>query len=325
MVDQPQHRIHPDMRPDPAEVPFELDRALSAVMGIRTEVPDDAFTAPTLGTERRGHGVLIRDTGLVLTIGYLIVEAGSVWIVDGAGAAQPGFVIGYDQQTGFGLLQALGPLSGTPIPIGRSDDLIEGDPVVFAGAGGVTQALATEIVSIREFAGYWEYLLDRAIFTSPPHPFWGGGALIGPDGTLRGIGSLFVQEAVPGEEHREGNMIVPIDILEPILDDLSATGQVNRPKRPWLGMFTAEAVGKVVVAGLWNGGPAEEAGVEIGDLVLEVDGTPVTGMAQLFRQLWSLGEAGIEVPLIVFRDRKILEIRVTSASRSDYYKNPEMH
>ena len=322
---EPAPVISPELRPDPADVSFDLEEVLSSVVSIRTEVPSDAFTAATLGTERRGHGVVIREGGLVLTIGYLIVEAASVWLVDAGGRAVAGHVMGYDQETGFGLVQALDPTGLKPMAIGRSDDLREGDPVLFAGAGGPAQALKSEVVSKHEFAGYWEYLLDEAIFTSPPHPFWGGGALIGIDGTLRGIGSLFVQEAVPGGEPCEGNMVVPIDLLEPILDDLVSTGRTQRPGRPWLGLFTAEAVGKVVVAGLWDGGPAERAGIETGDLVLEVDGTPVTGMADMLRNIWSLGEAGIEVPLIIFRDRSILEIRVPSANRSDYYKAPKLH
>jgi len=325
MSDPVQFQIRPDLQPDPAEVSFDLDRALNAVVAVRTEVPQDAFTAATLGTERRGHGVLIRDGGLVLTIGYLIVEAQTVWLVDAMGRAVHGHVVGYDQETGFGLVQALEPIAADPVALGSSADLRVGDPVVFAGAGGRDQSLAAEIAVVREFAGYWEYLLDAAIFTSPPHPLWGGGALFGPDGRLCGIGSLFVQEVVPGEKARDGNMVVPIDILKPVLDDMVATGHARRGRRPWLGVFTGEAAGKVVVAGMWNGGPAEKAGLEVGDLILEVDGKPVGGMAAMLRRIWSLGEAGVEVPLIVFRDRQILEIAVTSASRSDFYKTPRMH
>jgi S1-C subfamily serine protease len=325
MDDPTDFQIRDDLQPDPDEVPFDLERTLSAVVAVRAEVPDDGFTAQTLGTERRGHGVVIRDNGLVLTIGYLIVEATRVWLVDSAGRAAPGHVVGYDQETGFGLVQALEPLQAAPMPLGVSAALAVGDPVIFAGAGGRPQALATEVAAIREFAGYWEYLLDAAIFTAPPHPFWGGGALIGPDGKLCGIGSLFVQEVTPGEAQREGNMVVPIDILKPILDAMVTTGRSGRPRRPWLGMFTAEAVGKVVVAGMWNGGPAHKSGIEVGDLILEVDGQPVAGMPSLFRRIWSMGEAGVEVPLMIFRDRKILEIAVPSASRSDYHKAPKLH
>jgi len=324
-MDEPTHEIPFDMRPDPADVAFDLDRALSSVVSLRTEIPDDAFTAGSLGTERQGHGVVIADHGLVLTIGYLIVEAASVWMIDASGRAVAGHAVGYDQETGFGLVQALDPTGLTPMEIGRSGDLGVGEPVIFAGSGGRAQALKTHVASIREFAGYWEYLLDEAIFTSPPHPFWGGGALIGADGTLRGIGSLFVQDSATDKEPLDGNMVVPIDLLEPVLGDIMTTGRSGRPRRPWLGMFAAEAVDKVVVAGLWDGGPAEAAGVEIGDLVLEVDGVPVNSMAEMFRRIWSLGEAGIEVPLIVFRDRGVREIRVTSASREDFHKAPRMH
>ena len=324
MID-PAPEIPLEFQPDPADLQFDLDKVLASMVSLRTKVPEDAFTAPTLGTERQGHGVIIREGGLILTIGYLIVEAEQVWMIDSTGRAIPGHPLGYDQETGFGLIQALDPDGLVPVEIGRSGDLAQGDPVILAGAGGRRHALQSEVVSIREFTGYWEYLLDEALFISPAHPFWGGGALFGIDGTLRGIGSLYVQDAVADNEHREGNMIVPIDLLEPILDELAATGRSGRPERPWLGMFTAEAVGKVVVAGLWNGGPAEQAGIEVGDLVLEVDGVPVTGMADMLRRVWALGAPGVEVPLIVFRERSVREIRITSSSRSNYYKSPRMH
>ncbi len=318
-------KIPAGLQPKPKDVSFDLDLALSSVVSVRTEIPDDAFTAGSLGTERRGHGVVIADGGLVLTIGYLIIEAASIWMLDAAGRAIPGDVVGYDQETGFGLIQALDPTGLTPLPIGHSNNLSVGEKAIFAGHGGHTQALKSEVVSIREFAGYWEYLLDQAIFTSPPHPFWGGGALIGADGTLLGIGSLFVQDSATPTEPLDGNMVVPIDILEPIIEDLMTSGHSQKPKRPWLGMFTAEATGQVLVAGMWDGGPAETAGIEIGDLVLEVDGIPITGMADMLRRIWALGEAGVEVPLIIFRDRGIKEIRVPSASREDYYKAPRLH
>ena len=318
-------KIPTGMQPDPKDVSFDLDLALSSVVSVRTEIHDDAFTAGSLGTVRRGHGVVIAEGGLILTIGYLIIEAASIWMLDANGRAIPGDVVGYDQETGFGLIRALDPAGLTPLPIGQSGDLSVGEKVIFAGNGGRTQALKSRVVSIREFAGYWEYLLDQAIFTSPPHPFWGGGGLIGADGTLLGIGSLFVQDSATPSEPLDGNMVVPIDILEPIIKDLMTSGRSQKPKRPWLGMFSAEATGQVLVAGMWDGGPAEAAGLEIGDLVMEVDGTPITGMADMLRHIWALGEAGVEVPLIIFRDRGIKEIRVPSASREDFYKTPRLH
>ncbi len=317
-----------DLQPDPADVSFDLESALRAVHLIRTHVPENGFTVQSLGAERAGHAVLIDASGLFLTIGYLVVEATQVWLIDADGAAVEGHVIGSDTETGFGLVQMMGRPNADPLPIGTAEDLTLGDRAIVAGYGGVHQCVDVEIVGRREFAGYWEYLLDKAIFTSPPHPFWGGSSLIGMDGTLKGIGSLFVQESVPNEDGgdpREGNMIVPIDLLAGIKDDLLSTGSRTTPPRPWMGVFSAEASGKVVVAGLWDGGPADQAGVEAGDLVLELDGRPVTGMAGMYRALWDMGAAGIRVPLTVYRDKRIVEIDVETAARSDFYLKPGLH
>ncbi len=312
-------------RPSPADVSFDLGNALASVLSLRAKVPEDAFTAEALGTERQGHGVLIRGDGLILTIGYLITEAESVWLVGGDGKARAGHVVGYDQETGFGLVQALDPPDLPVMELGDSAQVAKGDAVILAGHGGVGQAVSARVVSRHEFAGYWEYVLDEAIFTVPPHPFWGGAALIGGDGKLLGIGSLLVQQAPPGEAPFEGNMVVPIDVLKPVLDDLLNFGRTTKAPRPWLGMYTAEADDNLVVAGLASGGPAEHGDVRIGDLVLAVDGKPVADLVAMFRAIWALGDAGVEVPLTVLRDGDTMEIRVRSADRSDFFKSPRLH
>lgn len=320
--------IDPALQPTPEDMGFDLKAALRAVYLIRTQVPEDGFTTQSLGSERAGHAVLIDEKGLLLTIGYLVVEASTVWLVDADGIAVEGHVLGADNETGFGLVQMLGKPNVAPLQIGTAKDLTVGDAAVLAGYGGCSQAVDVEVVGRREFAGYWEYLLDDAIFTTPPHPFWGGAALIGYDGTLKGIGSLFVQESEhgdAGEEPREGNMVVPIDILGSIKDDILNHGQRMTPPRPWLGIFSAESAGKVVVAGLWSDGPADSAGLEAGDLVLEVGGVPVTEMAQMYKTIWSLGSAGTKVPVTLFRDKRIIEVEIESASRADFYKKPGMH
>lgn len=309
-------------RPDQTRFGFDVPHALKSVVALRAEVPENAFTAGTLGTERTGHGIVI-GKGLVLTIGYLIVEAEKIWLVTGTGSAVAGHVLAYDQETGFGLVQALGTLDATAIELGSSADLIPGDDVIFAGAGGMAGALAARVTARREFAGYWEYLIDDAIFTSPAHPLWGGGALIGEDGTLRGVGSLFVQEG--DDESTEANMIVPIDILKPILPSLKTTGGSGRLPRPWLGTFTAETSGRVIIVGTWAGGPAERAGLDSGDIIIGVDDRPVDSMAQFFRRLWSLGDAGVDVPLTIYRDGKLSTISIRSAARGDYYRGPDVH
>ena len=313
------------MRPKADEVTFDLDRALSGVVAVRSEIPEDAFTAPILGTEREGNGVVISGDGLVLTIGYLITEAETVWLVTANGAAVAAHVVAYDQVSGLGLVQALGRLGLPPLPLGSASDSDVGDQVIIAGYGGRRHALKARISSKREFAGYWEYVLDEAIYTMPPHPNWGGAALIGQDGKLQGIGSLLVEVSQTGESENKGNMIVPIDLLPPILDDLMKFGRVNRPPRPWLGMYTTEAEDKLVVAGLANGAPADQADVRVGDIVIEVAGSPVLDLADMFRKIWSLGPAGTEIPLTLHRDGDTLMRHVHSADRIDYLKTPRLH
>ena len=316
------------VQPKPEAVGFDLDRTLSSVLSLRSEVPEDAFSAATLGSERAGNGVVIGADGLVLTIGYLITEAASVWLVSAGGAATPAHVVGYDQVTGFGLVQALGRLGVPVIEFGSSEGARVGDQAIVASAGGRAHALTARIVAKREFAGYWEYLLDEAIFTAPPHPSWGGAALIGGDGALCGIGSLLVQEAAgpgaPGQA-QDGNMFVPIDLLPPILDDLMRFGKVDRPPRPWLGLFATEAEGALVVAGLASGAPAARADLRVGDVLLKVADAPVADLAEMFRRIWSLGQAGTVIPLTISRDGTEFSVAVRSADRNAFLKSPGLH
>lgn len=309
-------------RPKAEQTAFDLDRTLSSVLSLRTEVPEDAFTAAILGTERDGNGVAISDSGLVLTIGYLITEAETVWLVSGDGAATPAHVVGYDQASGLGLVQALGRLGLPAMELGSSGDARVGDQVIVAGHGGRRHALAARIISKREFAGYWEYVLDEAIFTAPPHPEWGGAALIDAHGRLLGIGSLLLRNE---SDEPGGNMFVPIDLLRPIYDDLLRFGRVDKPARPWLGMYAAETEGQCVVAGLAGGAPADRADVQVGDVVLKVGDAAVSGLADMYRRIWALGPAGTVVPLTVSRAGEELTLRVRSADRNDFLKSPGLH
>ena len=312
-------------QPRADECAFDLERALASVVAVRAEIPGDAFTASILGTERAGNGVVIDQSGLILTIGYLITEADSIWLTALNGAAAPAHVVGYDQTTGFGLIQALGRLGAPPMELGTAAATAVGDTVIIAGEGGLPHALKAAVVSKREFAGYWEYVLDEAIFTSPPHPSWGGAACIGADGRLQGVGSLFVQEARGEGVASQGNMIVPIDLLKPILNDLLTLGQADRPPRPWLGMYTSEAEDTVFVAGVASGGPAERAGIKPGDFVLEVAGARVTDLAATFRRIWAVGPAGSDIPLTIARDGSLHRVTIHSADRNDFLKKPRLH
>jgi S1-C subfamily serine protease len=312
------------LQPKPENYDYDLEEALTALVGLRATVPADAFTAETLGTERSGNGVLIRD-GVVLTIGYLVTEADTIWLHLADGRALPGHVLAYDQETGFGLVQALGRLDLPVLPIGRSKAAKVGDAVVVAGAGGRKHSVVARIAAKQEFAGNWEYVLDEAIFTTPAHPFWGGTAMIGSGGELLGIGSLQVQQMREIGAPEPLNMIVPIDILKPILEDLLTLGRPNRPPRPWLGLNAAEIEDKIVVARVSNGGPARRANLRTGDIVLAVAGAEVSELAGFFRKVWSLGKAGVEVPLTIYRDGRTFEARVTSGDRNRFLKGPSLH
>jgi S1-C subfamily serine protease len=324
MAEQKDWAFPAEMRPRPEDWRFDLDRALDAVVQLRAEIPEDAFTASILGTERAGNGVVIGESGLVLTIGYLVTEASVIWLTTNKGAVAGGTLLAYDQTTGFGLVQALGKLGVKPIERGSAGPMRVGENVVVAGHGGRAHALKATVFAKREFAGYWEYVLDEALFTAPAHPQWGGSALIGPDGKLAGIGSLLVQEKIDAGTI-QGNMLVPIELLEPILDDMVKRGRVNRPPRPWLGMYTTEAGERLVIAGLAPGGPAERAGARVGDAVLEVAGARPRSLADLWRKVWALGPSGAVVPLKLARSGKTSEVTIASADRNDFLKKPHLH
>src|SRR5438876_4131516 len=232
----PDYKVSPTVQPKPEDYGYDLDRALASVMGLHAIIPNDAFTAETLGTERAGNGVLINERGTVLTVGYVVTEAETIWLHLNDGRVVPGHVLGYDQTTGFGLVQALAKLDLPALPLGDSTMIPLEEKVVLGGAGGRQKSVASRVVGKQEFAGYWEYVLDEAIFTAPAHPNWGGTGVIGPEGELLGIGSLQLEQPrEQGGEHL--NMIVPIDLLKPILHDLLTLGTRNRPPRPCHGLY----------------------------------------------------------------------------------------
>jgi S1-C subfamily serine protease len=323
MVSLIEWKVPTAAQPRAEDYSYDLARALSSVVGLHSIVPPDAFTADTLGIERAGNGVLIGD-GLVLTIGYLITEAETVWLHLGDGRVVQGHALGFDQETGFGLVQALGPIDLPILALGSSAAAEVGERVVVGGAGGRTRSLAGRIAAKQEFAGYWEYVLDEAIFTYPAHPNWGGTALISAKGELIGIGSLQLERERAGKsEHL--NMTVPIDLLAPVLDDLRKFGRVNKPVRPWLGLYSTEIEDKVVIVGIAPKGPAARAELKTGDVVLAVKGENVSTLAGFYRKVWALGQAGVEVPLTLYREGVTFDVRVNSSDRQKFLKAPRMH
>jgi S1-C subfamily serine protease len=302
--------------PDPTRDPVAL---LRAIVRVDATIPPDARTAETLGTERTGSGVVIDSGGLILTIGYLIMEAATVEVRTSDGRAYPADIVAYDHTTGFGLLRGGFGFDAAPVRLGRSERVAMGDPMLAIGFGGSVAVAQTRIASKREFAGSWEYLLDEAIFTTPPHPHFGGAALIDGRGELVGIGSLMVAEAVPGHG-LPGNMFVPIDALMPILGDLIAFGRRGDPAPPWLGITSRETHDQIFIDRVAPDGPAAVAGLQRNDRIVGLAGEPVDGLADFYRKIRNLGAAGVAVPVDIQRGSKVETVIVASVDRNRFLR-----
>lgn len=306
-------------QPDSREAQIVLD-ALDAVVRLKIKALPEARSARSLGLEREGSGVVLRDSGLVLTIGYLILESESIEITDYRGKSVPGTVAGYDHATGFGLVRPAIPLAPKGIELGASGEAAEMDRAIFATFGGKESASVATVASKRRFAGYWEYLIEDAIFTVPARGDHSGAALISREGKLLGIGSLFVMDAVMPNRRSPGNMFVPIDLFKPIYAQMSKNAETRDARRPWIGLSTQEVDGRLFVLRVQEEGPAERAGLKTGDIILSIQGEAVSSLEDFYRKLWGLGQAGAAVPLKVLQGSEVREIRVQSINRMDFVK-----
>src|SRR4051812_23428415 len=297
-----------------------LDDLVSSVVRIKTFINPEGTSVSNLGKDREGSGIVIDESGLVLTIGYLMVEAHAAEIVTNSGRTLPATVVGYDHETGFGLLRTLEPPKIKPLAFGRSTDLKEQDPALVVSYGGTGAVLPVRVASRREFTGSWEYLVEGAIFTSPPHPAWSGAALISREGKLLGVGSLIVGDASGENEASPGNMFVPIDLLPPIMGDLLAKGRIAGAGRPWLGLNAQAVRGRLLVGRVTPGSPAEQAGLKRGDIIAGVNGEKTRTLSELYRKMWALGSAGVTVPLDVLSNSEPQRVDVKSVNRLDTLK-----
>jgi S1-C subfamily serine protease len=297
-----------------------VQTVLNGIVRVTTKVPPTARTAGTLGSQREGSGVVIDSNGLVLTIGYIMLEAEQAEIGFADGRKGAATLVAYDHETGFGLLRATEPLGVPPIELGDSSAVEANERVLVASHGGQSMAMAALVVSRRPFAGYWEYLLERAIFTAPPHPAFGGAALISSTGKLLGIGSLIVPDAAGPQQQVPGNMFIPVNRLKPILAELLDNGRSSAPRRPWLGLYSQEIHGRLFVTRLATDGPAQTAGMQQGDLVVGVGGKAITGLADFYRKVWALGTSGVTVKLDVLRGTNITPISIKSGDRYQWLR-----
>jgi S1-C subfamily serine protease len=253
---------------------------IEAMVSITAHVPEDAMSAGLLGTERIGHGVRIREDGLVATIGYVVHEAEQLWIGTRS-TVVPGFVVGYDFDSGFALVKPTLPLHGGCMELGSTSSLSVGDAVSVMSTGA---------------------------------------ALVDSEGRLCGLGSLVIQGFEINGARNDVNMFVPIDLLVPIVDEICAHGRRLAPPRPWLGMLVHDDQNDLTVVGVYRNCPADKAGLRPGDVIIGIDDEPVVGLANMFRRVWSLGSAGVEVPLKVMRDAEKMELKVHSADRAGFQR-----
>ncbi len=297
-------------------------RIAQSIVLIHADVPADAPSARRLGTERDGVGAVIRADGVadghIVTIGYLITDASAVEVTDHMGRKRAAQVVGFDQASGLGLIRLSGKADLPALELGSSRGLEPRQPVIIAGGGSVDALQPAIVASVRPYAASWEYMLDRAIFASPPIERFGGAPLLGADGTLIGIGSLLISDALPGQAV-PGNMFVPAELLRPVIGEMVASG---RPKanRPWLGLNADELQkdGVLVIGNVSRDGPAAKAGLKRGDVVFGLAGKPIKGLTDFYKRLWSMGEPGVEVPLKVMQADGVRELRLQSGDR---YKN----
>jgi S1-C subfamily serine protease len=303
---------------------LNLDSINQSITKLRSVVPEDAFTAGILGSQRVGNGVVISPDGLVLTIGYLMTEATDVWLTNADGREVVAHPLAYDQVTGFGLVLPLQKLELPALPFGESAGLKVGAEVHVLSAREFAAPQTARVLARREFAGAWEYLLEEAIFAAPAHPHWSGAALIDGGGRLVGLGSLLVRELIAGEEVN-ANMFVPIDLLKPILSSLRTQGRAERRPRPWLGIYAVEVTGKIYVTGVVDGGPAQTADIREGDVITQVADHEVSTLPDFYRHLWAVGPAGTGVPITTLRGGTRMHTNVRSVDRGTLLKRPPVH
>jgi S1-C subfamily serine protease len=301
---------------------LDLKGISRSVIKLRAVIPEDAFTADILGSQRVGNGIVIDSAGLILTIGYLMTEATDVWLTGADGREVAAHPLAYDQVTGFGLVMPLQKLDAPPMLVGSAADVRAGSEVHVLSAKEFAPPQNARVLARREFAGAWEYLLEEAIYTSPAHPHWSGAALIDRSGALVGLGSLLVRELIAGEEI-DANMFVPIDLLKPILPSLRSTGRADRPPRPWLGVYAAELAGKVYVTAVVEGSPAQIADIREGDVISEVARQEVSSLPEFYRRVWAVGPAGSGVPLTAMRGATQIHLNVRSVDRGQLLKRPQ--
>jgi len=295
-----------------------------SVVKIDSIIPPEARTAQSLGTVRGGNGVVIDDKH-ILTIGYIVVEAETITITLPDGKKFPGELIGYDHTTGFGILRTIIQSDLTPLKIGDSDQLTKEDFLYVLPYLTEGRPSAVKMVSRRSFAGWWEYFLDKPIYTYPANSSFAGSALINEYGEVLGIGSLYVGDAAATGISSPGNMFVPINDLKPILDDLIENGRRTKDIKPYMGLTSSDNTGEVKITRVNDNGPAAKAGFSVNDTILAVNNEKINNIEDFYKVVWSFGGPGTKLQFDIERNQKKLNIELTTMDRNDFFVKPKYY
>jgi S1-C subfamily serine protease len=308
-----ERRVHPR---EISGVPSYVQRVEPSIVGLHVRAPETAASSARLGSRRFGSAVIFDARGYALTVSYLLLDATELEARTRDGRRWEARLVGLDLDAGLGVIKLEGAGPWAAAPLGRSTDLVaaartgtvgvdeDGDLVYVAGA----------VQAIRRFSASWEYMLDRALIVAPASPQWGGSAVVNDRGEVVGIVSLRLGEAP------HVNLAIPSEKFLPVKDELIAAGRiVSRPPRPWLGLYTVDVRGGVVVSDFSPAGPAASAGFLKGDRILRVNGVAVASQSEFYEQLWS-GRAGDRIEVAVQRDDRVRVIAVTSVDRHRLFR-----
>ena len=287
-------------------------------MALRSLVPDSAMTAELLGTERNSHAVQISADGLLLTVGYSVIEANEIWLTNRKGQTSEAIILAQDYDSGIALLKPASPI-GLHFFETATNHILKAGEELFIAASEEEELVPVTLNSVGEYSGRWEYLLERALFTLPLYERWSGAALLNSQGQLCGIGSLALGMQNSEGYIEPGNMFIPVDLVTPHLHFLQSHGKKPGQLRPWLGTLIEEHNAEIFIVGIYHGAPAALAGVRPGDIIKAVNGIPVTSVADFLRTMWRQSTAGEEIPLLLSNGKDSREVILESTDRNSFF------
>lgn len=278
-----EHNGHGGLRDQIVKV---VERTQDSIVRFQAYIPEECRSSRILGGFRQGTGLVINSQGHILTVGYLIMEATEVQVILADDTTVQAKVAGVDFETGFGILQLVDSVDVPAIAIGRSSQVSDDQlTLTIGGSTGEQTRIVTNgrIFSTGLFIGYWEYLLENALYVVPQNPAFGGSPLLNIEGEAIGVVSLQLNQ------HQGMNLAIPVDLLHTIETELVQYGRViSRVPRSWIGVYHAPYTEGVIVVDVVQEGPAHKAGIQKGDIITHINDVRITGEEHFLRQLWTI-------------------------------------